>query len=184
MNLRFSLMASMFRVRDWLLPPGRKLEEAGVRAGHLVLDFGCGPGSYSLQAAKMVGEGGRVYCQDILSVAVAQVRKAAAKLGLSNMEFICSGLETGLESETMDVVLLYDILHHLREPERVLQELHRVLKADGVLSVSDHHLKEEAILAEVTRAGGFALSRQGAHTYSFSKRSPRGQEARLERIEI
>ncbi|MDI6886277.1 MAG: methyltransferase domain-containing protein [archaeon] len=57
----------------------------------------------------------------------------------------------------VDVVLLYDTFHTLGDPNGVLEELHRVLKPDGILSFSDHHMKENEIVSEVTS------------TYSFSK---------------
>jgi len=60
-------------------------------------------------------------------------------------------------------------LHDLDRPADVLAELQRVLKRDGVLSVSDHHLSEAEILDRVTRAGSFKLSSKGAKTYSFTK---------------
>jgi len=50
-NLGFRLMSLMFCVRDWLRPPTRILQKAGVRPGMAVLDFGCGPGGFSLAAA-------------------------------------------------------------------------------------------------------------------------------------
>ncbi|MDP2844862.1 MAG: methyltransferase domain-containing protein [Candidatus Methanoperedens sp.] len=44
--------------------------------------------------------------------------------------------------------------HALNEPDRVLEELHRVLKRDGVLSFSDHRMREREIMAGVTKGGG------------------------------
>jgi len=52
----------------------------------------------------------------------------------------------------------------------VLEELRRVLKPDGILSFSDHHMKENEIVSKVTSRGLFRLSRKGKRTYSFSKR--------------
>jgi len=88
---------------------------------------------------------------------------------LTNIESICSDCATGLEESIMDVVLLYDTFHHLSNPDTVLKELHRVLKPDGILSFSDHHMKEDKILSQVTDKGLFKLSRKGKKTYSFSK---------------
>jgi hypothetical protein len=43
-----------------------------------------------------------------------------------------------------------------------------------MLSVNDHQLKKEAILARVTGNGWFGLSRKGLPTYTFSKRISSG----------
>ncbi len=68
-----------------------------------------------------------------------------------------------------DVVLLYDIFHMLEDPEGVLKELHRVLKTEGILSFSDHHMKEDKITSEVTAGGLFKLVKKGRKTYRFAK---------------
>jgi hypothetical protein len=51
----------------------------------------------------------------------------------------------------------------------VLQELHRVLIPGGILSFSDHHMKERDIVAEVTIGGLFRPVRRGRRTYTFSR---------------
>ena len=39
----------------------------------------------------------------------------------------------------------------------------------GTLSFSDHHMKEEQVLAGVTGAGMFKFVKKGKKTYSFAK---------------
>ena len=85
------------------------------------------------------------------------------------METILSDCQTGLPNDFVDVALLYDIYHDLGEPDRVMKELHRVLKPGGFLSFSDHHMKGEEIPAKVTASGLFSLAGKGRMTYSFSK---------------
>jgi ubiquinone/menaquinone biosynthesis C-methylase UbiE len=74
-----------------------------------------------------------------------------------------------LPDSSIDVVLLYDTLHDLSQPNDLLQELHRILKPTGVLSFSDHHMKEADVLLKVTAGNLFKLSRRGQKTYSFEK---------------
>jgi predicted methyltransferase len=50
----------VIRLRDLVRSPTKVLMEAGVRPGMVVLDFGCGPGGFSLAAARLVGKEGRV----------------------------------------------------------------------------------------------------------------------------
>lgn len=85
------------------------------------------------------------------------------------MKTICSDCKTGLPDNSVDVVLLYDTFHVLNDPKGVLKELYRVLKTNGFLSFSDHHMKENEILSRVTNGGLFKLSRKGKRTYSFLK---------------
>jgi len=168
-NLHFRLMALSLLFRDIIHPPEAMLNEAGIKAGFHVLDFGCGPGSYALPAAQTVGITGRVYALDVHPLAVQRVQLMAVKKGLTNMQTILSDGMTNLPDGIIDVVLCYDMFHELREPDKVLAELRRVLKPEGILSFSDHHLKEEAIVSRVTAGGLFKLSGKGKKTYTFVK---------------
>ncbi len=170
-NLMFLGMSFVFKLRDYFRPRERILEEVEIEPGHHVLDFGCGSGSYTKIAAKCVGANGRVYALDIHPLAAKKIQKIASQLGLTNIETICSGCATGLPDETIDVVLLYDIFHMLNEPEAVLAELHRVMKSGGLLSCSDHHMKEQNLIEGITTAGLFELSSRGRHTLKFVKRA-------------
>ena len=164
-DLHFRFMSLGYIFRDMIQSPKEKVAEASINPGFYVLDYGCGPGSYALAAAERVGKSGRVYALDIHPLAVQAVQKKASKKRLKNVETILSDCKTGLEDNTIDVVLLYDILHGLDNPQKVLQELHRILKPGGTLSVSDHHMEEEEILSIIT--GLFSLSEKNERTYTF-----------------
>lgn len=168
-NFAFMFMSFGFRFRDIFLPRKNILAEVGIKSGFSILDYGCGSGSYTIPAAQLVGESGKVYSLDIHPLAVQQVQKVVAKKRLTNIETILSDCATALSDESIDVVLLYDTLHGLSEPDKVLAELHRVLKSNGILSVNDHHLEEKEIITKITGKGLFKLSSKGKRVYSFSK---------------
>ncbi len=157
-----------FTVRDWLQPPRRKLEEAGLRPGWRVLDFGCGIGSYSIAAARAVGEAGVVHAADIEPGMVERTRRLAASSGLSNVTAILTDCATGLEDRSVDAVLLYDVFHALEQPDLVLKELARVMKPNGILSFSDHHLKDKQVVPGVTAVDRFRPVRRGRLTWTFA----------------
>ena len=168
-NLDFRFMSFGFKFRDIFLPRRSVLEEVGIKPGFSILDYGCGPGSYTIPAAQLVGESGKVYALDIHPLAIQQVKKVTEKKRMTNIETILSDCDTTLPDERIDIVLLYDILHDLSEPDKVLAELHRVLKPSGILSVNDHHLTEEEITAKITDKGLFKLLRRGERVYNFNK---------------
>lgn len=168
-NLNFGLMTLAFKVRDFLLARAEILKEVGIEPGAVVLDYGCGPGSYTIEVAKLVGAKGRVYALDIHPLAAEAVRKRASKENLTNIETVRSDCATGLEDASVDAALLYDTFHLLSEPRAVLAELHRVLRPDGILSFSDHHMKKEKIVGAVAAGGLFKLSNRGKRTYTFVK---------------
>lgn len=168
-NFVFACLAFVFKIRDLIRPPKDKLLEIGVKPGDQVLDYGCGPGSFSIEAAKLVGESGKVFAVDVHPSAIESAKRRASKEGLTNIVPIQADSPSGLETESFDVVILYDIFHHFSDPDAMLRELCRVMKPDAVLSFSDHHMKEEAILSGMTKDGLFKLSRKGNRTYSFEK---------------
>jgi ubiquinone/menaquinone biosynthesis C-methylase UbiE len=168
-NRNFKMMSLMFRIRDMFSPPMRILQEAGIRSGHSVLDYGCGPGSFSIAAAEIVGASGKVYALDIHSLAIQRVKKRASQRRLANVETIQSDCATGLPDSSIDVALLYDIYHLLDRPKDVLQEIHRVLKQNGILSFSDHHLNDDQIVQLVTSTGLYTLLSKNPRTYTFKK---------------
>jgi ubiquinone/menaquinone biosynthesis C-methylase UbiE len=169
-NFDFQFMSVGYKFRDFFLPRKNILKEVGVEPGFHVLDFGCGPGSYIVPLVKLVGESGKIYALDVHPLAIQRVQDIASKKQLANVETILSDCQTGLPDNSLDAVLLYDAFHHLSDPNGVLKELHRVLKPDGILSLSDHHMKENEIESQVTNSGLFSLSRKGQRTYTFLKK--------------
>jgi len=168
-NFHYEVMCFWYKIRDFFSPPANILKDANIGTGYNILDFGCGPGSYSVAALKMVGKKGRVYALDIHPLAVKKVKYKAIKQGLSNIKTIRSDCRTGLPDRSMDVILLYDVYHDLYNRLPVLEELHRILKPGGILSFSDHHMEKEEILSELTGEGLFRLKKEYKKTYSFIK---------------
>ena len=168
-NLSFRFMSLGFRLRDLHLPRTEILKEVDIKTGFRVLDYGCGAGSYVLAVSELVGPSGKVYALDIHPLAVESVQRLVSRRGLTNVETILSDCRTGLPNDFVDVALLYDIYHDLTEPEAVLNELHRVLKPDGILSFNDHHMKGEDVTAKVAAGTLFRLAEKGRMTYKLSK---------------
>jgi ubiquinone/menaquinone biosynthesis C-methylase UbiE len=75
-----------------------------------------------------------------------------------------------LPPDSLDVVLMYDVSHDLRNFRDMLAELRRVLRLEGLLSVSDHHLKQDEIVCRMTEGRLFKLSRKGSVTCNFIKK--------------
>lgn len=168
-NLHYKFMSFGYTFRDFFLPRKHILEEVGIKPGFHVLDFGCGPGGYIIAAAELLGTSGRIYALDIHPLAIQRVQQIVAKRQLKNVETILSDRKTGLPAKSVDCVLLFDIFHSLSNPDGVLKELHRILKPQGILSFSDHHMKGAEIVARITKGRLFRLSGKGKKTYRFLK---------------
>lgn len=168
-DIAFRGMSFLFRIRDRFINPGKQLQNVGIEEGQTVLDFGCGPGSYTIPAARMVGERGRVYALDIHPLAIRAVEKKAKKERLTNTTAILSDGDTGLQDKSIDVVLLYDTIHMIRDKGALLKELHRVMKPSGVLSVLAEHIRVEDVLEIVEKDGFFSLKNQHGNLVNFER---------------
>ena len=119
------------------------LERIGIRKGHIVLDFGCGYGIYTIPAAKIVSEHGRVYALDKDKEALDGLMQKARAADLANIERMgTSGeMKIALADKAVDVVLLFDVFHSFYFPQvgdrkRLLDEIHRIMKPSAFLSIS------------------------------------------------
>ena len=133
------------------------LTEIGIQKGQIVLDFGCGSGIYAIPAARLVGEGGKVYALDKNEEALKTVTGNAEKLGLENIKTIHSDMiKTGLDNESIDVVLLYDVIHLIEDRSTLFSEIHRILKPESIASVYPMHVKTDEIKKQMYE-NGFSL---------------------------
>ncbi|HUI69854.1 MAG TPA: class I SAM-dependent methyltransferase [Spirochaetia bacterium] len=153
-SLWFRLMALEYSLKSRVASIRTELEVAGIQSGMTVIDFGCGPGRYTVPAAGMVGRRGTVFAVDVHPLALKMVGVRAAREGLRNVQLIQSDSATGLDSQSVDIVLLYDALHDVEDRPAVLNELHRVLKPLGRISYKDHTLRGERLLS-LMRSNGF-----------------------------
>ena len=147
--------------REWLVGNAQRvLAEVGVREGQTVLDYGCGSGTFSIPCARIVGAEGRVYALEVRAGVLERLREQATGEGLANIVTILSeqpGADTGLPEESVDVVLVYDVMHAVEDRPALLRELYRVLRRDGFLSVFPMHLGTDSLLRVMDECGLFDL---------------------------
>jgi len=124
------------------------LRRIGLRQGQAVLDFGCNEGNYTIPAARIVGQSGKVYALDKDKDSVNKLMQQVAKQKLRNVKpvRVDEDQEVPLRAGCVDVVLLYDTLHRGYFPEaaqrkKVLRRIHKVLKPGGLLSCYPTHLR-------------------------------------------
>ncbi len=168
-NWAFRGMAVALRLMERFKRPKERLVQASLKPGQTVLEYGCGAGSFTVPAAQIVGQDGIVYALDIQPLALETVQRRIGREGLSNVETILSDRETGLADESVDVVLLYDTLHLVRDKQGLLEELHRVLRASGFLSADHQHTDREEFVMTMTSGNRFKLQAENQHTLSFRK---------------
>ncbi len=168
-SLSFRLMTMEFQIRSWFFPPDKILQQVGVQPTMQVMDFGCGPGFYAIAAARLVGRQGKVFALDIHSLAFSRMRRLIKKEQHDNIVLLHSQAITEIDSGCVDRILLFDTLHHLADPQEILQHMHRVLKGEGLLVIKDHKFSVSRI-QEMIQANGLYSHTTNAGEYLLFKK--------------
>lgn len=119
-------------LRRRLNPPHRLVHLLGIGPSDVVVDFGCGPGFYTVElarrAAKTIGV-------DVSPAMLAKARRAAQNAGLQVTLLQSDGERIELPSESVDLVLLTHVFHEIEQKERALGEFRRILKQGGRVAI-------------------------------------------------
>jgi ubiquinone/menaquinone biosynthesis C-methylase UbiE len=117
---------------------GELLDRAGVRAGHRVLEIGCGPGDLLMQLGRRV-PGADLTGIDPDPAALRMARRKAVRRRLTVRFMLAYADELPLPDDSFDRVLCSYMLHHLDEEPQVaaMREIRRVLRPGGELHVVD-----------------------------------------------
>jgi ubiquinone/menaquinone biosynthesis C-methylase UbiE len=112
------------------------LSKMGLGERQAVADLGCGNfGFFVYPLAHLVGRQGKVYAVDILKSTLEEIRKESKKENLPQIIPVWSNLEifkaTKIETNSLDSVLLVNVLHQSEKKIEILREAIRLLKRGG-----------------------------------------------------
>jgi len=131
-------------IRKWHHPE-ISLESLGLRSGMTFMDVGCGYGFFTIPAASIVGETGKVYAVDIDASSIDQLKRDAAEKGLKNIHAkVAAAEETVFCRECVDIVFYNTVLHDFRDPAKVLRNAKTMIKPRGKLVNMDWKKKPTA----------------------------------------
>lgn len=115
----------------------RLVERLGIAPGRVVVDLGCGTGSFATAAARA---GARVYAVDVSRAMCDHVRRVASHDGLSDLWVERAGFLTfEAPPGSVDVVVTRFALHHLPDfwKQVALLRLRAALRPSGLLHLRD-----------------------------------------------
>jgi len=122
----------------------------GIKPGMTVVDYGCGPGRFTVEFAQLVGPDGHVYAVDLLPIALEATKRRLDKAGLTGVELLLADdYNSGVPTSAADMVCAIDMFHHV-EPIPFLAEAARITKPDGVLIFSGGHMARPQLKDEIT----------------------------------
>lgn len=119
--------------------PNNVLRKLELKPDMKAADLGCGAGSWVLPLAEIL-EDGVVFAVDVQEEPLSALAGKARHQGLKNITTITADLESevpGIQSESLDLVVIANVLFQLEDKEAVFREARRVLKKGGKLLIVD-----------------------------------------------
>lgn len=125
-------------IRRCIQPPEKIVEWMGVEQGMAILEIGPGPGTFTLEAGRQVGDKGRVYAIDIQESIVSSLGQKIEQQGIINIIVEqASAYDLPYPHSYFDLVYMIAVLGEIPDKKRALAEFRRVLKDDGLLAISE-----------------------------------------------
>jgi len=153
-NISFRVMSLSITLRDILFPVRNRLNGFDIKKGFVLIDFGCGPGSYVEKASQLVGDAGKVYAVDVHVLAIRSINKKVRKKSLTNVVPVLStGYPVDIDSHSADVIYALDMFHHVKDARNFLEELHRLLKPSGTLFIESGHQPLDKAKVKIVNSG-------------------------------
>ncbi len=170
-DFAFRLMVQFMKLEDIFHKTSDLVRKIPLKEGITVVDYGCGPGRYTIPIAKIVGPEGKVYAVDIQHLAIETVKKKAKLESLKNIEpILIHSFDTGIKSSSVDLVLLIDALSLIEDRNSLFKEVYRLLKPDGLLFVEADHMRTSTAKRIVENAGFFNVLKTDRKTMLISVR--------------
>ncbi len=134
----------------------RLVDALDLRAGHTVVDIGCGPGTDLARMAQAVTQAGAVIAVDREPGMVAEARRRLVDRPNVTVH-VGDAHDLPLGSASVDRVRIDRVLQHLHDPGRALAQARRVLRPGGVVAMAEPDWDTLAVADDdVATSRGFA----------------------------
>jgi ubiquinone/menaquinone biosynthesis C-methylase UbiE len=126
----------------WFLYRPDRLAERYVKTGNRVLDFGCGPGFFTREFARIVGDTGMVIAADLQEEMLRILQEKMGTEGLMPRirTHRCAPDTLGLSPDldgTVDIAFAIFVVHEVPDPEKLFREISSLLVPGGLFFYSE-----------------------------------------------
>ena len=158
--------------RKFIQKPETVAKRMNLEPGMVIIEIGPGKGSYTKAIAQSILPDGKVYAVDIQESIVNRLKKRIEKENIKNIiPKIDDAYNLSFEDESVNRVLMIACLPEIPDPVRVLKEVKRVLKSDGLLSLSemlpDPDYPRRKTEKKWAREAGFELDEQFGNWFIY-----------------
>jgi ubiquinone/menaquinone biosynthesis C-methylase UbiE len=155
----YRMMVAVMDLEDFLFSHiEKRVNKFGILPGSTVVDYGCGPGRYTIFYSRLAGPLGKVYAVDVHPIAIELVNRKKETYGLTNVEaHLADGYASGLPDGVADMVTALDMFFGIRDQKAFLAELKRITRPNGILVIDDGHQPRRATKSQIEAGGGWTI---------------------------
>lgn len=125
-------------IRRRIQPPRQVVDWIGIQDEMQVLEIGPGPGTFTIEVAKRVGEKGKVFAVDIQPTVISRLGNRLQREKIANVTTkVASAYELPFSDDTFDRVFMIAVLAEIPDKKKALLEIRRVLRYDGLLAIGE-----------------------------------------------
>ncbi len=121
--------------RKIILPAKEILKKTGLKPNMTIADMGCGTGFFTIPAANILGNEGKVYAFDIERKMLTRLRMKIEKPNI--VPILINGDSLPLKDKLLDYVLVAFVLNEVEDLSLLLAEIKRVIKHSGIITIID-----------------------------------------------
>ena len=124
--------------RRFVQKPSTVADQLFLKPGMVVVEIGPGKGSYTIEFARRVLPDGKVFAVDISESVITRLKQRIAHETIPNIVAqIDNAHAFSFEDESIDRVIAIACLPEIPQPVKVLREIRRILKPNGIVSLSE-----------------------------------------------
>lgn len=108
-----------------------------LKENHNVLEVGDGSGYFSAEVAQAIPSG-KLILSDIKGEMLDIAKKRLSKKRINNVEYhLCNGIDFPFRKHEFDRIYMVTVLGEIENKKQYVTEFFRLLKPDGVISISE-----------------------------------------------
>jgi ubiquinone/menaquinone biosynthesis C-methylase UbiE len=161
------------KIREWLQNP-QKILSPYINEGITALDIGCGPGFFSVEMAKLVGEKGKVIAADLQEGMLQKLREKIKGTTLENRIVLVKCDKDKINViDKADFILAFYMVHEVPDKEKLFASLKNILKENGQFLIVEPklfhvNLKEFDATIHIAEKAGFKAANGPKLLFSHS----------------
>ena len=164
-------------LRNLFLSPKQLIKRLDIQDDMHVMEVGPGPGYFSIKIAQKLTLG-RLVLADIQQEMLDHARKRLEKRSISNVSYyLCDGKSFEFPDNSFDRIFMVTVIGEVENKTLYFQEFRRLLKSDGLLSISEQAGDPDKMtmdeIREIAMESGFTFHKmygtQRNYTLNFVK---------------